>query len=416
MNNLEIKRENRGDEIILKCSGRLDANWAGHLNDYIDELVREGHYYISLNMMGIEYLSSAGIRSLVTQYKNLKSVNGHFHIVAMSDNVNEVLNMVGMLDMLSQKPEKPIADKDKKETPDQITINDFRFDLSKLSENGKTAITFYGDPELLIESGFKEENARLLKSEENQFAIGLGAIGDSYQECKNRFGEYLMLGKNIAYLPADGSKKPDYMLSSGKLIASLTELYGLHFTGNFSHILRFDSKILNATIGISELVEGINKVSKFNNFAIVMVAESGGLIGTSLNSSPVDGKKIFDFPEIKDTFNFTTEPAYNKMLSLSVGCFSFEKNEKNKRFLRPMQTNSGILGHIHSAVFPYVPLKKTNISLSETIDQLFHNSELTDILHLVNDTREIVGMGESQFVNGFCWIVPIESITTISTP
>ncbi len=415
MNNLEIRRENSGDEIILNCSGRLDANWAGHLNDYIDELIREGHYHISLNLMGIEYLSSAGIRSLVTQYKNLKSVNGHFYIVSMSDNVNEVLNMVGMLDMLSQKPEKSTTGTEKEETPNQITINDFSFNLSKLSENGKTAIEFYGDPELVKESGFTADDARLLKSEENQFAIGLGAIGDSYQECKNRFGEYLMLGKNIAYLPADGSKKPDYMLSSGKLIASLTELYGLHFTGKFSHILRFDSKISNATIGISELVAGINKLSKFNNFAIVMVAESGGLIGTSLNSSPVDGKRIFDFPEIKDTFNFTTEPAYNEMLSLSVGCFSFAENEENKRFLRPMKTNSGIIGHIHSAVFPYVPLKKTNISLSETIDQLFHNSELTDILHLANDTREITGLGESQFVNGFCWIVPIEPSNTIST-
>lgn len=415
MNNLEIKRENRGEGITLNCSGRLDANWAGHLNDYIDELVREGLYHISLDLIGIEYLSSAGIRSLVSQYKNLKSVNGHFHILAMSENVNEVLNMVGMLEMLTKPPTETIVHHEDQETQDHLEIDEFSFRLSTLAPNGKSSLGVYGQPELVKKSGFKAKDARLFNSGENNFAIGLGAIGNSYDECKNRFGEYIMLGKNIAYLPADGSKKPDYMLSSGNLVASITELYGLHFEGNFSHLIRFDSKMSNAGIGLSRLVEGINKLSTLNNFAMVMLAESDGLIGTSLNAPPIEGRKIFGFPEIKDTFNFTTEPAHYKMLTLSVGCFSFERKEGDAKFLRPMKPNSPVNGHIHSAVFPYVPLKKTAIDLNETIDYLFHNSELTDVLHLINDSREIVGLGESRFVHGFCWIVPIESTKIIST-
>jgi hypothetical protein len=50
----------------------------------------------------------------------------------------------------------------------------------------------------------------------------------------------------------------------------------------------------------------------------------------------------------------------------------------------------------------------------ETIDYLFNNAELVDILHLTNDSREIVGLGESQFVQGFCWLVPIVSINHVS--
>ena len=223
-----------------------------------------------------------------------------------------------------------------------------------------------------------------------------------------------MMGKNIAYLPADGSKKPDYMVSSGQLIASLTELYGIHFEGNFSHLVYFEPQELKNTIGLSQLTEGIQKLTNFKQMAIVMVAESGGLIGTSLNASPVDGKKIFSFPEVKETMNFTTEPAHYKMLTLSVGYFSSE--EKNRgNFLRPLHENSPLSAHVHTAVFPFTPLKKTEIDLNETIEYLFETSELTDILHLVNDNREISGQGESQFVQGFCWIVPIESSTTIST-
>lgn len=413
MNKLEIKRESQGEEIILKCFGRLDANWAGHLNDYIDALVREGHYHVSLDMTGIEYLSSAGIRSLVSQFKNLKKINGHFSIIKMSDHVNEILTMVGMLDMLSKKAKMPTTPSSKDESHKQISSNGFTFKLSKLSAEAKSDLNFYGKPELCKNAGFKASEARSFQSKQNNFAIGLGAIGDSFDECKNRCGEFIMLGKNIAYLPADGSKKPDYMISRGKLVASLTELYGLHFEGNFSHFIQFDAEKNNSSITLSNLIENILKLTNYKKIALVMLAESGGLIGASLNSSPVDGKKLFDYPEIKDTFNFTTEAVHNKMLTLSVACFSKDKTDEKNGFLRKIADNSNIHGHIHSCVFPYIPLKKKEINLSETIDELFNSSELLDVLHLMNDSRKIVGLGESEFKQGFCWIVPIESINKI---
>lgn len=415
MNDLEINMETQAHEVVLRCSGRLDANRTAHLNDYIDRLVRDGQYHISLDMAEIEYLSSAGIRSLVSQYKNLKAVNGHFYISSMSDNVSQVLNMVGMAEMLCQKPQQTEVPQAQKAVSDQALEYGFSFHVTPTGNQQAASLSLYGKPELVLQSGFKASDARLVHSEENQFAIGLGAIGQSFSECENRFGEYLMLGKNIAYLPADGSKKPDYMVSSGQLIASLTELYGLHLNGNFTHLVRFDPAKEQSTIGLSQLADSMRKLSGFSRFAVVMLAESGGLIGTSLNSSPVGGKKIFSFPEVKDSVNFTTEPAHCKMLSLSAGIFDFSEDAKLKPFLRPLQANTAECGHIHTCVFPYVPLKKTAIDLNETISFLFNNSELTDVLHLTNDSREITGLGESQFVQGFCWIAPVESVTVIPT-
>jgi anti-anti-sigma factor len=414
MNNLEINRENLVDEIILRCTGRLDANQAGHLNDYIDRIVREGHYFISLDLSGIEYLSSAGIRSLVSQYKNLKAVNGHFTINAMSENVKQVLYMVGMANMLSQPSPKTKPASVKKQLSDSHIVHDYHFQLTPLNLDGNSMIGVYGKPELMKTSGFSANDARKVESSENHFAIGLGAIGDSFGECKNRFGEFIMLGKNVVYLPADGSKKPDYMVSSGQLVASLTELYGIHFEGNFSSLISFEASQAQTTLGLSQLIEGISKLTGFGQFALVMLAESGGLIGTSLNASPVEGQKLFSFPEVKDTINFTTEPAHLKMLTLSVGVISAEKNGAISKFIRPLKPGSTVSGHVHSALFPYIPLKKTDIDLTETIDYLFNNAELVDILHLTYDSREIVGLGESQFVQGFCWLVPIVSINQIS--
>lgn len=413
MNNLEITRENKGDEIVLKCIGRLDANRAGYLNDYVNSLVREGCYHICLDMTGIEYLSSAGIRSLLTQYKNLVSVNGYFFIKSMSDNVSQVLSMVGMAEMLSQAPKKTEPGSEKPAAQNTLEANGCNFIINSINSSGKTSHEIYGNPELTMQSGYTDADSRVLKSNDNHFAIGLGAIGESFAECESRFGEFIMLGKSIAYLPADGSKKPDYMVSTGRLVASLTELYGLHFDAYFSHLVRFEPINSKDYISLSQLAEVIKKISAYNKCAFVMIAESGGLIGTSLNTSPVRGKKIFSFPEIKETINFTTEPAYSKMQTISVGFLSSENDITSRRFLRPLYPGSGIFGHVHTAIFPFVPLKKTKINLHETIEYLFNNADLTDILHLTNDTREISGIGESQFVQGSCWIVPLESADNI---
>ncbi|HNY24036.1 MAG TPA: STAS domain-containing protein, partial [Bacteroidales bacterium] len=74
MSKLEILRDNREEQVLLSCSGRLDATSTDHLTDYLDRLVREGKYYIELDLSRIDYLSSAGIRALVVQYKNLKAL------------------------------------------------------------------------------------------------------------------------------------------------------------------------------------------------------------------------------------------------------------------------------------------------------------------------------------------------------
>jgi hypothetical protein len=98
------------------------------------------------------------------------------------------------------------------------------------------------------------------------------------------------------------------------------------------------------------------------------------------------------------------------MLTLSVGFFFAGENREAEKFIRPLVPGTTLRGHIHTSVFPFIPLKKTEVDLNETIDYIFNNSELMDILHLTNDTREIAGQGESRFEKGFCWLVPVESV------
>jgi anti-anti-sigma factor len=412
MNNLQIERTNTESGVLISCSGRLDANHAGHLQDYIQKLVREGHYHIALDLTQVEYLSSAGIRTLVSQYKSLNAVNGMFYIAALSENVRMVLDMVGMEKMLCQKPMTKVVVDDETKTEGKAVIKDFRFEIMETVADAQTHVALYGKPGLVFQADYEAAHARKIDAEDKRFAFGLGAIGDDFEACRDRFGEYMMLGGNVVYLPADGSHKPDYMQSSGKLIASVIELYGIGFTENYAKLIRFEPHTNEQSISLSDVVESISNLTGYEAFTLVMVAESGGLVGTSLNASPVDKKTIFTYPDIKDTVNFTTEPAHNKMLTISAGIVvaNAKANAEQQAFVRPLYAGSKQAAHVHSVVFPYIPLKKTQVNLYEIIDYLFENSEIVDLLHLTNDNRDITGLGESRFVHGFCWVSPINSI------
>ena len=145
-----------------------------------------------------------------------------------------------------------------------------------------------------------------------------------------------------------------------------------------------------------------------------MIAETSGLIGASVHTSPLKNKQgvtLFQFPEVREHIRYTTEPAYDKMLTLITGIAVKDKNDLISPYTRPISTGSGTRSHFHAAVFPYRPLKKDNINLEETVHSLFESDGAVSMLHLLNDDREITGIGESEFIKGYCWLGSIGSVT-----
>jgi hypothetical protein len=118
----------------------------------------------------------------------------------------------------------------------------------------------------------------------------------------------------------------------------------------------------------------------------------------------LDGKLLFEFPGIRDHINFTTEPAYAKMLTLSLGFCYLNPDERLKSFLRQDKPGSDFYVHIHTAIFPFQSLSKKANSAEELILHIFDSSIVQDVMHLVNDSREIVGLGDSSLKQGVAWI------------
>ena len=84
------------DEINLEITGRLDTNTAPALDKTINENLY-GIKNLILDFKGLEYVSSAGLRVLLSAQKRLK---GGMKLKNVCELVMEIFEMTGFVDVL----------------------------------------------------------------------------------------------------------------------------------------------------------------------------------------------------------------------------------------------------------------------------------------------------------------------------
>ena len=94
--NIEMKRN--AEETMLEITGRLDTTTATALDKMINEDI-EGTKDLILDLKGLEYISSAGLRVLLSAQKKMQKI-GSMKVVNVCETVMEVFEMTGFADIL----------------------------------------------------------------------------------------------------------------------------------------------------------------------------------------------------------------------------------------------------------------------------------------------------------------------------
>jgi anti-anti-sigma factor len=81
--------KNKGWSVIT-LDGRLDAITAPDLEKQCGLWVDDGHRHVLLNMAPLEYISSAGLRVILSTAKKLKGLGGSLAVCGMGGMVKEV--------------------------------------------------------------------------------------------------------------------------------------------------------------------------------------------------------------------------------------------------------------------------------------------------------------------------------------
>ena len=400
---MEITKKSRAGTVEVCVNGRLDAYWADHLTRAIEEILHGGAHHLRVDMSGVSYMSSAGIRVLVRFSKQTRQLSGSFIVVQPSAAVRTVLEMAGLVVLFGEDAVRAAAPSGSR----QFEIDGIPFESFDLEESAALRCRMLGDPLKLQSTGYGPEDCRAVQTGASTIAVGLGAFGRDYHECRGRFGELLAAGGVAAYLPTDGTNHPDYLLSAGAFVPTPQLLYGLACEGGFRRLLRFDAGGAPASLG--NVVRGCVDREDAEIVGIVMVAESAGLIGAKLRKSPDADPLRCDLPAVREWLSFSPERVYGHGVALLVGVVATARCALDP-FLRPLDAEWSLTAHLHAAAFPYRPLRKGRIDLRESVGALFEAETVQSVLHVLNDDRPIAGGGQSSFVRGACWIAPVTEV------
>lgn len=97
---IEIHVKTVEQATIVEIAGEIDAQTAPEVREAITAQVRPGVKML-LDLTGVEYMSSAGLRVLLGAYRQVKSSQGQVVLVGLSAELRDVMSMTGFLRFFS---------------------------------------------------------------------------------------------------------------------------------------------------------------------------------------------------------------------------------------------------------------------------------------------------------------------------
>ena len=96
---MTINKTTKKDSIVLAIEGRVDTNTAPQLDDMIKESAKTANSLV-LDFEKVEYISSAGLRVLLTGHKAMANKYG-MKLINANDDIKEIFEVTGFSDILN---------------------------------------------------------------------------------------------------------------------------------------------------------------------------------------------------------------------------------------------------------------------------------------------------------------------------
>lgn len=92
---IELTHEVRGDALILRPKKRIDSSTAKSFEEQANVLVDAGPKKVVIDFSEVDYISSAGLRVVLTTAKRVKAAGGALTLSGVTSNVKEVFDVSG---------------------------------------------------------------------------------------------------------------------------------------------------------------------------------------------------------------------------------------------------------------------------------------------------------------------------------
>jgi anti-anti-sigma factor len=418
-----------GSSALVRLTGRLDGEWSRHLADTLDELLRDGLRSVVLDMSQVDYISTPGVQVLGQRYRDFSLLRGELRVASPSPAVLQALTDAGLLDQLlllpgdervaggAGRPSALMARPASEFTGDAWHVPSAtgpagQYEISRRHLAGELACRVVGRPAGLT-AGLREEDCRAISFTSSTFGLGIGAIGQTFDETSLRFGELVGVAGTVAYLPTDGALVPDYLSTTAHSAPTAVLGSGLVLDGTFTNLIRFRTQPGAASVPLAELA-GVALANSTEEVAgLVVAAEATELVTTALRRSPAaaDAPTALDAAAMREWLAFSPERTLARRAVVIAGVVARQPPAPLAGFLRPLNPSKDLVGHFHAMVFPYRPVPQRAVALRLIMEKLVESQLLRSVGHLVFDDRGPESAGENALLRGLCWTARVTSVS-----
>jgi len=356
---MEIHQDGTGDPAHFTLSGRLDALTAVALRGRLDAAMEAGARHLELDMAAVVFMSSAGIRVLQEFYARLTRIKGSLRVVAASSFVREMLEVVGLYDLLGAAPGPADAGP------------------SRLFQSSGTRLS---GTLTRLEAGARLRMASVPAGGASypfpvtSFCLGFGTLGlEESPPAPGDCGTLVAAGGYATYACPISDYVPDYMIYAPEFTPRIFLLQGARWTGDFAFFLDFASDHAEG-IGLADLGPHLLEITETDALGLVLVGEASAVVGERLRPPPAGDESPLAEPR-----------ARSDSALLLAGWVR-----------RPTARASG--GDCHAAIFPPAPLRKGPQKLTDAVTALFEQP-LVEVLRLLPATR---------LRRGVAWLAPLD--------
>ena len=106
---MELAQDRDGDVAIVRLYGRFDSSAAASAEAGLNAALGTGAPHLAIDMTGLEYISSAGLRVLLVMAKKVQQARGKIALFGLNPNVREVFSVSGFDSIFSIQPDATAA-------------------------------------------------------------------------------------------------------------------------------------------------------------------------------------------------------------------------------------------------------------------------------------------------------------------
>ncbi len=428
----EISVELYDQTLLADVKGRLDTIGAQELEKDINSSLSEQILCVVINMSLTDYISSAGLRVILSINKKLMKSGGSVALSNLNRYCASVLDMAGFKNILpifdssalalnyceQISSERAIIANWHNLPSEEVGIGSMVF-IAGAEDAG--AIEILGNVDDVLYSKITLNHLASKRFSKTEYSIGLGGLGDKVEDYFPIMGEMMTIGGTMVWLPTDGNDVPDFFIpqyDTGGVTVRTT--FNASITGKFNEYIYFESASEGGCT-LTELYRVLFNSAKQRRsdfkgvIGVAMMADMAAVYASGVKKSPIldnvpsNGQMIVHSSNIAVWFDIDTTPRHRDAtvlicgigadLTMDLSAYD-DKELKSVFYLHPANIGGKTeMLHNHGVIFSPIPMTEKPVNFEAEIKNVINKGDFIDMRHLLDIStikKAFIGLSYTQ--------------------